>query len=200
MTTYHNDSARYEKDKANQTQTDISLFSNKLQRPRVEIEKELDELRAKIANIEGPKTREDLDTTPFVPTRGMASEYSPVVMCDQSVYDLAKLGLTQMDISAMFRVTRETMLDHHQYAFDLGKVHQKLKPRLVKQRFLEKLEENMDAGPIDECKTNGILLNLLALYEKHLPVEAPIATVEETTQKLSDEELKAQIRALALKL
>ncbi len=141
---------------------------------------------------------EHLDPSPKINlTRSGNSRYEPVEMTDVSVYDLAKIGMTMREIASMFRVPKETVMAKHGEAFNLGKGALKSKPRLILSRLIDKLEENMDAGPIDDAKTTGHLLAAIAQMDKYIAKD-PVTgkDVDDEAPKLSDTELAERIAVL----
>lgn len=138
--------------------------------------------------------------------------YEPLIMSDRSVYDLARCGCTQEDIAALFNVTRETMLKHHQVAFDLGKLDMKRRPRLKLYHFLDALEEQVHQSlaetgefALDEngdevrkvfnTSLGRLYLDTIAQTDKYLPRELKVELTKNPFAELSDEELAAKIAA-----
>lgn len=121
------------------------------------------------------------------------SNYEPLEISDKSVYELAKVGMTVREIGRMFKLSDQVFLDKFGESFRLGQGQLKAKPRLVLQRLIDKLVENMEAGPIDDCKTTNHLLNAIAQMDKYIPKDA----VEESkADDLTTDEIAARIAAL----
>lgn len=151
-------------------------------------------------------------STQKLPSREKRTKYEPIVMCDDSVYDLTRCGLTQEEIASHFKVTRETLLKYHQEAYDQGKADQRLKPRTIVFKTLdaltEKFEQNMaEVGEfcLDEegneirkqvdTKLGKLVLEYAEAANRYLPKQLEIAINKNPFSELSDEELAAKIAA-----
>ena len=146
-------------------------------------------------------------------SRGRPSKYEPKVMCDDTVYQLALVGLTQEEVSSFFGVTREAMRTHHQEAFDRGKADQRLKPRLIVFKTLDLLQEKfeqqlaevgefaMDSEgnetriPVD-TKLGKLVLDYAEAANRYLPKEIKVEVTKNPYTELSDEELISRISEL----
>lgn len=76
---------------------------------------------------------------------GNRTRYEPLVMSDESVYNMAAHNYTQEEIADAFKITRNALMDLHGDAFNAGKNEAKMMPRVQLARVFKAaamLEDN----------------------------------------------------------
>lgn len=152
------------------------------------------------------------DTQKVNPEQGgpHASAYDPVVMSDASVYELALVGCTQEEIASLFKVTRETMLKHHQTAFDAGKTDMKRRPRKKLFKLINDLEIQVERSltetgefALDEAgnevrkafdtKLGKLYIDAIAQADKYIAKEVNLTVTTPKATELTEEQILAEL-------
>lgn len=92
----------------------------------------------------------------------ISAKYTPVVMSDAAVYDMARHWYTAEEIAARFCVKRNTVLDLHGAAYDAGKAEGMNMPRIQLARVINAFALLEDAH----------------LCQKDVPVERLLKAIE----------------------
>lgn len=105
--------------------------------------------------------KNELDATEK--TVGKPTKYSPLVMSDASVYDMARHWYTAAEISEAFQITEKTLMAKHGDAFKLGKYHGMQKPRMLLNKILSDFSQEEINFSRQDVPT-GTLLNAMKLH------------------------------------
>lgn len=85
----------------------------------------------------GISSRPALSTSTKV--SGNRTNYAPLAMSDESVYDMAVHWYTVEEIAERFGVTNDTVMNLHGDAFKLGKAEHSMKPRVLHGQMLDQM-------------------------------------------------------------
>ena len=81
-------------------------------------------------------TRELSTVQKVEPAGSRNSKYKPMVLCDESVFNMAQHYYTAEEIAERFSISRVTLMAHHGDAFRAGKDDARNLPRMMLRRVL----------------------------------------------------------------
>jgi len=109
-------------------------------------------------------SRPDLSTS--LKVSGNRTNYKPVEMTDESVFDLARHYYTLDEIAARFGVSNHTVLEHHGDAFREGKHNAMQKPRMLLNKIFDDFMGS-DGDTVNFARPDVPVHNLLKAIELH---------------------------------
>ena len=118
------------------------------------------------------------------------SDYEPLEMTDESIYDMARHWYTVLEIAERFNVTEKTIMHHHGDAFKLGKHHGMQKPRMLLNKIMSDFDDQEINFSRQDVPTNT-LLNAVKLHAQlYQGLGSTQTIVTKTDEKPSVSEIK----------
>ena len=109
----------------------------------------------------------ELSTAQKVESAGSRNaKYRPLVLSDESVYNMAQHNYTIEEIAERFNITRNTLMEHHGDAFHAGKDDARNLPRIMLRRVINDFMALEDGMFVRTDVPTNTLLKAIELHAR----------------------------------
>jgi hypothetical protein len=147
---------------------------------------EMTQITSKSTPNDNKITKESLSTV--VKVSGNRTNYTPLELNDESVYDMARHYYTLAQIAERFKVTGATILSYHGEAFNKGKDEAFNKPRMLLNKIFDDFSGEMNFSRTDV--PTGNLLKAIELHARKYEGMGNKQEVEVTHRPVAPSDIK----------